>query len=373
MKSLLAILGLTLILVACPVQPPVISSFTATPDTLESGMVTLEWQTIGASQLSIAPDIGIVTGNRVQVNVVKNTTFVLSATNNSGAVTKTVSVAITSISSTAIGLVNLAWDTDLSNRNAVTDSSGQVQFLPLTFSDIDYVSGGFRFLTVTYRVNNLSSQPLENISLRAISKPDNNGQTAAFDIRAFPDVNNPDGVLYTDPSVGQRILPLHGMQLGATAPIPDVLASDFQAYLQSESNNLETSARAASFLTATENILDYAFVVKNNLNRRIEAGATGIVSVAMRIPRRLVQADPLSKIFKFKLSFLITTDNATRVSRGLLESTETASTRAVVLGSSDNPTQLVLIGSDSDSPSDPAFRAVRLNNIRIGVNTNLLP
>ncbi len=371
MKSFLAILGLMLLLVACPVQPLNISSFTATPETLESGLVTLEWQVVGASQLSIFPDIGLVSGNSLQVNVTKNTTFTLSATNGTDTTTKTISVAITSISSTALGLVNLAWDT--SKREVETDPGRQISFLPLTYSDIDYVIGGVRYLTATYRVTNLSSQPLENISLRAISKSANNGQTAAFDIRAFPDTNNPDGALYTDPSVGQRILPLHGMQLGATAPIPDVLASDFQAYLQSESSILETSARATGFLTETETILDYAFVVKNNANRRIEAGGTGIVSVAMRIPRRLIQADPLSKIFKFKLSFLITTDNSTRVSRGLLETTEAVATRAIALGSSGNPAQLVLIGSDSDAPNDPAFRTVRLNNIRIGANTNLLP
>ena len=350
---------------------PVISSFTATPETLESGLVTLAWQTLGATSLSISPSIGIVTGNSLEVNISKTTTFTLTATNNGGSTTKTVLVASTALSSTALGLVNLAWDTN--KRNAETDSSGQVSFLPLTYSDIDFVSGGVRYLTATYRVTNLSSQPLENIALRAVAKTGNVGETAAFDIRAFPDANNPDGTLYTDASVGQRILPVHGMQLGATTPVPDENASDFQGYRLSESTALETAARGSGLIGVNESVLDYSYIVKNNLNRRLEAGGTALVSVAVRIPRRLVQADPLSKIFKFKLSFLLSSDSAIRVSRALLETTTASQSRAMALGSSSNPTQLVLLGSDLDAPSDGALRLIRLPNIRFGVTTNLLP
>ncbi len=350
---------------------PVIQSLSATPDNLEAGLVKLEWVALGATTLSISPDIGVVTGSTVQVNVAKNTIFTLTASNNGGTVTKTVLVSSTALQSTALGLVNLAWDT--SQRNAETDSSGQVSFLPLTYSDIDYVAAGVRYLTATYRITNLSSQPLENLSLRAIFKSGNIGQTAAFDIRAFPDANNPDGALYTDSSVGQQIVPLHGMQLGATAPVPDNLASDFQAYRISESTALETAARGAGMLSATENILDYAYVAKNGSSRSIAAGGTGLVSVAVRIPRRLVPADPLSKIFKFKLSFLVATDTATRVSRAILENTDASLARATALSSSSNPSQLVLVGSDSDTPSDAALRLIRLPNIRIGLATNLLP
>ena len=240
-------------------------------------------------------------------------------------------------------------------------------------SDIDFVSGGVRYLTATYRVTNISPQPLENIALRAVAKTGNVGETAAFDIRAFPDANNPDGALYTNPSAGQQILPVHGMQLGATTPVPDENASDFQGYRLSESMALQNAARGSGLIGATESVLDYSYIVKNNLNRRLEAGGTALVSVAVRIPRRLVQTDPLSKIFKFKLSFLVSSDSAVRVSRALLETTTAAQSRAVALGSSSNPTQLVLLGADLDAPTDSVFRLIRLPNIRIGVTTNLLP
>ncbi|MEY4529966.1 MAG: hypothetical protein RLZZ156_687, partial [Deinococcota bacterium] len=258
---------------------PVISSFTATPDTLETGLVTLAWQSLGATTLSISPSIGIVTGSSVETNISKTTTFTLTATNNGGSTTKTVLVASTAISSTALGLVNLAWDTN--KRNAETDSSGQVSFLPLTYSDIDFVSGGVRYLTATYQVTNLGTQPLENLALRAVAKTGNIGETAAFDIRAFPDANNPDGALYTDASAGQQIVPVHGMQLGATTPVPDENAADFQGYRLAESNALQTSTRSTGLLGMNESVLDYAYSIKNNLNRRLEVGGTGLVSVAV--------------------------------------------------------------------------------------------
>jgi hypothetical protein len=344
--------------------PPVIANFTATPDTLERGLVTLAWDVLGATSLSISPNVGTVTGNSVQVSVSKNTTFALTASNNGGSDSKNVSVASTALQSNPLGLVNLAWDTN--KRDSETDSSNRLSFAPLTYSDIDHVAGGVRYLTATYRVTNLSNAPLENITLRAVAKTGNLGETAAFEVRAFPDATNPDGELFTDPTVAQRIVPLHGMQLGATVPVPDSTASDFQAYRASESASLETSAQGTSLLAATERVLDYGFVTKNGSSRSLPVGGTGLVSVSFRIPRRF---DPMPKVFKFKISFLVTTDSAVRVSRALLETTGAAETRGASLGSASNPSQLVLVGSDTDTSSDTAVRVVRLPSIKIGVGT----
>jgi hypothetical protein len=344
--------------------PPVIANFSATPDTLESGMVTLAWDVLGASSLSISPNVGTVTGSSVQVAVDKNTTFTLTASNNGGNDSKTVSVASTAIQSSALGLVNLAWDTN--KRDLETDSSNRVSFAPLTYSDIDHVSAGFRYLTATYRVTNLGNAPLENITLRAVAKTGNLGETAAFEVRAFPDATNPDGALFTDPTVAQRIVPLHGMQLGATVPVPDGTASDFQAYRTSESATLEVAAQSASLLGASERVLDYGFVTKNGLSRSLPAGGTGLVSVSFRIPRSFT---PLPKVFTFKVSFLVSTDSAVRVSRALLETTSAAETRGASLGSASNPSQVVLFGSDTDTSINTAVRVVRLPSIRIGTGT----
>jgi C1A family cysteine protease len=97
-------LAITLIavLVACPeptkpptLNAPKITAFTATPNTLtKAGTVTLEWTVTDASSLSIAPNVGAVTGLSKTVNITVSTTFELTAQNSSGTDKKTVSVTV---------------------------------------------------------------------------------------------------------------------------------------------------------------------------------------------------------------------------------------------------------------------------------------
>jgi hypothetical protein len=98
--------GLTLVLVfliACGPntevkKPPVINSFTATPNNLQlPGDVTLEWDVTGASSLTVNQSVGTVTPNdkgNKSVNVGTTQTFTLTAMNSVGSVTKDVTVTV---------------------------------------------------------------------------------------------------------------------------------------------------------------------------------------------------------------------------------------------------------------------------------------
>jgi hypothetical protein len=362
------------------VYPPVvISSFTGTPQSLPigGGAVKLAWDTTNATTLTIMPGAIDVSGQTsIDLDVQLSTTYTLSATNEGGTVTQTTAVDVstdaTVLSSRAIGLVDLAWDTN--SRASITDSSGSLRFNPLTYSDIDYFSGGVRYLTMAFEVFNIGSTPLKNATLRAIARAGNLGETAAFEVRAFPDANNPDGLLLTDPTVAQRILPLHGVQLGSV-PYTDPQGSDFQAYRQTESAQLERTS--GGVLTPTDRVLDYGFVIRkcgatckpSDSTRDLAPGERGILSIAVRLPRTFT---PLPKVYRFKLSFLITEDDAPRVSRSLLETTDQLQARALPLGTTRRPTQALLIGPDADTINDPLIAPFRLDNIRIGLTTNLL-
>ena len=87
-----------IVLCACPsqVNPLKIESFTATPSNLPSGggNVTLTWTVTGASDLSIEPNIGSVSGTSLVVNVNSNRTFSLKASNAEGTVTASTSVTV---------------------------------------------------------------------------------------------------------------------------------------------------------------------------------------------------------------------------------------------------------------------------------------
>jgi hypothetical protein len=264
----------------------------------------------------------------------------------------------------ALGTVALEWNT--TNRATINDSSSTVAFKPLTYSDIDDIVGGFRYLTVTFEASKLGTNPLENLTLRAFNPSGNSSGTSISDLNGFPDAQNPNGVPITDIGVFQSILPTHGTRLGVK-PEPDPSTSDFQAYATSEAVFLEQHARIGGFLSANDNALDYGYVAQN---RKLEAGAKTFISIAVKLPRKFTNSP---KPYKFKLNFLITTDPVLRVTRGLGETTAAALTRALALGTPEKPAQLVLIGSDTDAPSDPKISVLRLPSVRIGTAPTLLP
>ena len=75
--------------------PPTISSFAASPASITAGgSSTLSWSVDGATSVSIAPDIGVVTGNSVSVSPASTTAYVLTASNPFSSSTRTISVTV---------------------------------------------------------------------------------------------------------------------------------------------------------------------------------------------------------------------------------------------------------------------------------------
>ncbi len=77
-----------------PLPLPEISSFTASPAAIVRGQsTTLAWAATGAERVSIS-GLGEVTGNSVTVSPLADTTYVLTATNGTGSVTRSVAVTV---------------------------------------------------------------------------------------------------------------------------------------------------------------------------------------------------------------------------------------------------------------------------------------
>jgi hypothetical protein len=90
--------GSTTVTVQVAAQSPAIQSFSASPATITSGQGTiLVWSTTGATQLSLAPTVGIVTGLSTQnVSPTLTTTYTLTARNAAGQTsTATTTVTVT--------------------------------------------------------------------------------------------------------------------------------------------------------------------------------------------------------------------------------------------------------------------------------------
>jgi hypothetical protein len=76
---------------------PKILSFTATPNALTAtGDVKLEWQVENATEVSISPDIGAVSGTTTTVNITANKTFTLTAKSSAGTDTRNLEVLLNS-------------------------------------------------------------------------------------------------------------------------------------------------------------------------------------------------------------------------------------------------------------------------------------
>ncbi|WP_157202537.1 hypothetical protein [Calidithermus chliarophilus] len=269
------------------------------------------------------------------------------------------------------GSVTLAWDT--TSWQSLLDSSRTVRFTPLSYTDLDALGEGVRYLTLTYRVENLGSVPLENLTLQAYARAGNAGGTAIREVRAFPDAAFPDGQEIADPGVARSFRPVQATVMGVAAPQPDPLNSDFQAFALAESAGLEGRARALGLIAAADAVLDYGFTARDapGDGRRLGPGEAGTLSVAFRLPRTF-PGEP--KPYRFKATFLVGEMPLTRVSRALGETTAQALGRARGLAGAERPVQLVLVGPDADNPAGAGIGVVRLENLRIGTApTYLLP
>jgi len=84
-------------------QVPTISSFTATPATISAGQTSvLSWSAPGATGLSLAPGVGVVTGSQWTVAPTATTTYTLTATSAAGSATATVKVTVTAATGGAL-------------------------------------------------------------------------------------------------------------------------------------------------------------------------------------------------------------------------------------------------------------------------------
>ncbi len=272
-----------------------------------------------------------------------------------------------------LGSISLEWNT---GKTATTnDSSNTFAFKPLSYSDIDDIAGGFRYLTMTFEVSNLSATNFPNLTLRAVNQQANSsgmGVNSMFDFNSLAIINT---------AVLQSLLPTHGTKL-TSSPQPDPVTSDFQAYSGLYDPTLEQNARTAGVLGASDSVLDYGFTAKDiNKARALTALGKTYVTIGTKLPRTFPFAaypscpNPAGcpKPYRFSLNFLVTQDPTLQFARGLGETTTAALSRATNLGTAALPAQLILLGSESDVPSDPKIVLQRLPSLRIGIAPTLLP
>ena len=156
---------------------------------------------------------------------------------------------------------------------------------------------GFQYFRARVRVQNLSADNLENLTMLAISLEDSEDS-----LSPFSGVTDQDGNPLRDVSVLAQIRPVHGIMLGRS--------TDFVAYSEEELSetlleNLETLVAAQGQRLAS--VFPYGFRVGD-----LEAASEGHVDVTFRIPVSIA-------LQRMTFRFALVTDSVQRVSQDIDE------------------------------------------------------
>ncbi len=167
--------------------------------------------------------------------------------------------------------------------------------------------GTVRTLTAVYLIKNKTLGTVNNLSLVAYAKSGNSNSSALKSINAFGGTPSSTNV--------KNVFPAQGTN-GSVAV--SEFNSDLQVYTTSEANVFTTDSRAASLMGNAEYALEYGFVVRQSGSthlRSLAAGATGRVSLSMKIP---VSAD-VATGSRFSLTFIVAENDDAHVVQSLEE------------------------------------------------------
>ncbi len=268
---------------------------------------------------------------------------------------------VPSSSSTVLGTVELRFDpagtrgkAKVSTRAALPDNAAG--FTASSFGDFALTSTSNRYLSATFDVTNNSGADFDNLTLYAYNQAGSSlGGTAIKNL-----VNFGSGAITAD-AAAQSLLPTHAMTLlTPTTLAVDSAHADFQAFKPSEVSSLKSQALGLGVVLAADNILEYGFVARNaSGGRMIPNGGTGTITVSYRVPESSFTNS--SNPYRFVANFVLSNESASRVTRGLDDTTSAADARAVALGA-----QTFLIGSDGEASSSGS--TFRTGNVLTSLN-----
>jgi hypothetical protein len=227
--------------------------------------------------------------------------------------------------------------------------------------------------TAAFKVTNNSSQVLQNLTMIARNRAGQSlGETAISRIQG----NN--GSLTTDPALARGFEGINTITHMGTVIQS---SADMQALRQEEAWQLESAARTAGALPASDALLNYGFVIRrSNTSRTIPPASckttpqdpcnTGTVSVTFKTPAFPYTGPASIPSFPLKLTFesLLVSDGPNRVTRSE-ETTASAVTRAQSFGAN----AVTFVGNDGDTASPlQTVRVPFVNTASLGLSSDTL-
>ena len=262
------------------------------------------------------------------------------------------------------GLVGQAKFTPTKLRTQGILNESQLVFAPTAVANIVTETNGtrnFDYVSRHFTITNNTGAAISNLTLVALAKTGNIGNTAIKTATAFNGST-------ADATTAQLARPTHTMTASngivSVDDGTDISRASFQALTTAEATAIQGDSNfAAQGLTGT--VLEYGFAATNTAanSRTIASGASGKVSIAMRFPKPTTA----TSTYSFVMTFAVTAESTNRVTRSPEDTTAKANARATTLGA----TQKVLLDNPAVITSPPTGYTVQ-NNLKISAGTTPL-
>ena len=237
----------------------------------------------------------------------------------------------------------------LKPRSTLSDTA--ITLTSTAFSVTD--SSGIRFFNATFDVKNNTAAAFKNLSVVMFNKTAEN-----LDGTAIKALQNFAGDAITDLTVVNRIKPTHAM---TTATTVETTRADFQAFSASQVSQIQSDARTLGIIGSADKVLEYGYVARSGTARGIAAGATGTITLGFRVPKTGTATEP----YRFVVTAVVFDTDATVVTRSREESAASATSRASGITDRSNPTEVVLVGNDTETSSCTNCSVTRRTNALI--------
>ncbi len=264
-----------------------------------------------------------------------------------------------------LGTLELRLDNSGSTKGQVArvkvsglQTQGTLREADVTFTALTTVAtqndGAFDYVQAQFSVLNSSSTPFANLTLYAVAKSGNIAGTAIKSITNFgglTDVNE-------QTRIAKLVTATHGLNISSTGASLISGREDMQLFTPNDVNALQADpALTSNGFSSNDKVLGYGFVARRcvpncssptSFVRSIPAGQSGLITIALRIPRSSGTA------YNFIMTFAVVDEPINRVTRSVYppETLSDAESRLVGFGASSSNEIMQLGLARATTPSN---------------------
>jgi alpha-tubulin suppressor-like RCC1 family protein len=197
---------------------------------------------------------------------------------------------------------------------ALTLREADVVFGTGTTQVVSATSLAHDYLVATFPISHArtSSTSFKNLTLYALAKSGNIGNTAISSIQNFGGVTN----ALEQARLAKHLVPASAVSLNAGNLIIETSSADFQAFTFPEIDAVKAAAQG--ILGVNDSLLNYGFSARCinrclGASREIPLNGEGSISIAVRVPKAST-----ATTYRFTMTFVVLDESVSRITRSLI-------------------------------------------------------